>query len=391
MSAKARDDAVLQSYLDDGYCAQFDDFCSYIGWALFERYVVNDVVGANLSISYGGLTHNPIVKTAMILALEAIKPDDTCTAFYHCNTTSYTAGIERNYAILGVDVLHLMMAELRTRSGAAILPIPVTEALRIPTWQEVVDVHVIARRLADDAVVAIDMVDWPVIEALRDQLLEGGRRFRDNLLTGLAEFGIDMHDPLQLLLAVRRLGAVEIEHRFGVGQLDIGPFAEYQPLVPTDTLRDFIDQRRVVREDFSTRSLAADPEVQVVVASTDVHEYGLRLVSEALRALGIEPIVAGTNVDPDELADLAVEAGASAILVSTHNGMALTYAQQLLHELETRRLVAQVIFGGTLNQDFEGTDTPVDVRDQLRLLDIQVCDNVLEVVDALGSQIVIRT
>jgi len=43
--------------------------------------------------------------------------------------------------------------------------------------------------------------------------------------------------------------------------------------------------------------------------------------------------VAGTSVDPDEFADLALEAGANAILVSTHNGMALTYAKHLLAQI----------------------------------------------------------
>jgi methylmalonyl-CoA mutase cobalamin-binding subunit len=389
MGAKAAEDAVVQSYLDDGFCAQFDDFCSYIGWALFERHVVNTVVEGRLSIAYGGLTHNPVTKSAMILALERIKPDDTCTSFYHCNTTAYTAAIERNYAILGVDVLHLMLTELRTRGGAATLPIPVTEALRIPSWQEIVQVHAISRRLAESAASVFGAVDWAPVEALADTLVSGGRRFFDNLMTGLEDLGVDLGDPLQLLLAVRRLGAVEIERRYGVGQLTAEPDGRYEPLVPTDTLQDFLDHERAVRRSFSTRRLRVATGQQVVVASTDVHEYGLRLVVEALRALGIEPIVAGVSVDPDELADLAVEAGASAVLVSTHNGMALTYAQHLLDELGTRRLAPRVLFGGTLNQDFEGNDTPLDVRDDLRSLGIAVCDNVVDIVDALGLELTV--
>ena len=78
------------------------------------------------------------------------------------------------------------------------------------------------------------------------------------------------------------------------------------------------------------------------------------LVIDALQALGIDPILAGTSVDPDEFADLALEAGATAILVSTHNGMALTYAEQLLREMSLRRLAIPIAMGGTLNQDIEG-------------------------------------
>jgi methylmalonyl-CoA mutase cobalamin-binding domain/chain len=384
MAAKADEDAVMQSYLDDGFCAQFNDFSSYIGWALFERHIVNTLIGGRLSIAYGGLTHNPITKSAMILALEAVKPDDTCTSFYHCNTTAYTPAIERNYAILGVDVLHLMLTEMKVRSGAATLPIPVTEALRIPTWQEIVEVHAISRRLAEFATVTFETVDWRPVEAMAADLVEGGRRFFDNLMTGFEDLKVDTSDPLQLLLAARRMGAVEIERRFGAGQREELDGLTYEPLVPTDTLRDFLEQRDAVSSALAARAVMADPHARIVVASTDVHEYGMRLVADALATLGVEPIIAGVNVDPDELADLAVEAGATALLVSTHNGMALTYAEQLKQELESRRLAPLMVFGGTLNQDFEGSDSPLDVRDNLRALGVRCCNNVAEVVDALG-------
>lgn len=387
MAAKYDDDATMQSYLDDGFPAQFSDYCSYLGWAMFERRLVEDVVGARLAISYGGLTHDPVLKSAMTLALEAITPEGTCNPFYHCNTTAYTTDIDRNYATLGVDMLYLALVQQRLSSGAAVLPIPVTEALRIPSWQEIVEVHAIARRAAEYAPGLVDFVDWPRLEAIRDVLLAGGRRFYDNLLNGLTDLAVDIDDPLQLLLSVRRLGAAEIERRFGAGVAPQDAAEDYRPILPTDTLTDFIAHRTTVRRYFSARRAPVTGEQRIVVASTDVHEFGMRVVTEALRALGVEPIVGGTSVDPDELADLALEAGSTAILVSTHNGMALTYAQHLLRELEQRRLRVPVLFGGTLNQDIAGSDTPVDVREDLRALGIIACDDILQISDALGLQL----
>lgn len=384
MAAKRDDDATMQSYLDDGFPAQFSDYCSYLGWAMFERRLVEDVVGARLAISYGGLTHDPVLKTAMTLALEAITSEGTCNPFYHCNTTAYTADIDRNYATLGVDMLYLALVQQRLATGAAVLPIPVTEALRIPSWQEIVEAHAIARRAAEYAATLVDFVDWPRLEAIRDQLLEGGRRFYDNLLDGLTDLGVDIDDPLQMLLAVRRLGAVEIENRFGAGAAPTADSEDYEPILPTDTLRDFISHRSAVRQHFAAQRPAASSGHRIVVASSDVHEFGMRVVTEALRALGVEPIVGGTSVDPDELADLGLEAGCTAILVSTHNGMALTYAEHLLRELGQRQLTVPVLFGGTLNQDIEGSDTPVDVRAQLREIGIIACDDILDISHALG-------
>jgi methylmalonyl-CoA mutase cobalamin-binding subunit len=89
--------------------------------------------------------------------------------------------------------------------------------------------------------------------------------------------------------------------------------------------------------------------------------------------LGIKPIVAGVGVDPDELADLAVEREATAVLVSTHNGMALAYAEKLIAAFAQRNISPQIIFGGRLNQDLPGSDMPVDVTEQLQALGIDTC------------------
>lgn len=393
MAAKQGDGATMQSYLDDGFPAQFSDYCSYIGWALFERYLVNDVIGLRLAISYGGLTTDPIMKSAVTMALEAITPEGTHNPFYHCNTTAYKEETDFNYGILGVDMLYLLLIQHRLKSGAAVLPIPVTEAIRIPSWQEIVEVHTLTRQIAEYVPQLVDFVDWTRLETIRDQLLEGGKVFRDNLLTGLEDLGVDLTDPLQMLLAVRRLGAVEIERRFGAGKPPVDPIGDYQPIIPTDTFKDFVAQRTRVRNTFqsvrqvSGTSARTDPAKKtMIVASTDVHEFGMRLVGEALASSGVDAVVAGTGVDPDEIADLALETGADAILVSTHNGMALTYATQLLEELRSRRIEVPVVFGGRLNQDVPDLDTPVEVRDELIGLGIKVADDVFGLADLLGLE-----
>lgn len=157
----------------------------------------------------------------------------------------------------------------------------------------------------------------------------------------------------------------------------------YRPAVPTDTFEDFLASRDQVRETF--RTIEPKPELtgRPIVGSTDIHEYAMLLLVDALDALGLEPIVAGTSVDPDEFADLALEAGATTILVSTHNGMALTYARELLRELEKRSLSIPVAIGGTLNQDIEGVATPVDVGDELTRMGVNVCRSITDMLDVL--------
>jgi methylmalonyl-CoA mutase cobalamin-binding subunit len=386
MAEKREEGATMQSYLDDGFPAQFQDFTSYVGWAMFERFLVTDVIGARLAISYGGLTHDPVMKTALTMALEAITPEDTFNPFYHCNTTVYKPEIDINYGVLSVDMLYLLMVQHKLRTGAAVLPIPVTEAIRIPSWQEIVEVHAITRRISEYVPELVNFVDWARLDSIKDELLEGGKRFFENLCSGLIDMGVDLKDPLMVLLAVRRLGSVQIERCFGVGPIDSETTGDQRvPLLPTDTFRDLEDRQQSVRKIFAQRNVQKpDKPITLIVASTDVHEFGMHVIVDALRSLDIEPIVGGTGVDPDELSDLALEVDAYALLVSTHNGMALTYAQQLMAELKSRGLSLPILFGGILNQDFEGSDTPIDVREELRALGIIVCNDVTDLPEALG-------
>lgn len=383
MAAKRDEDAMMQSYLEDGFCATFKDYCSYIGWAMFERYLINDVMGSRLSIAYGGLTHNPVSKTAVILALEKIKPEGTFNSFYHCNTTAYSAQVDENYAVLSIDDLYLMLAQLRTKSGAATLSIPVTEALRIPTTEEIVQVQTVAHRIARDAPRLMESFHWDHIEAISDRMIEGGTRFYENIMQGLEELGVDMGDPMQLLLTIRRMGAQAIENQWGVGELPTSDAEIYEPEIPTDTFLDFVERRNRVKTIFGAGGKKPKDAIQLVVGSTDIHEYAMFLIIEGLQQVGIQPIVAGTSVDPDEFADLALEAGASAILISTHNGMALTYAQQLQKECADRGLDLKIAMGGTLNQDVEGLNAPIDVKEQLKDIGIVVCTDVTDILNLL--------
>ena len=384
MASKRDDDAMFQSYLEDGFPAQFKDYCSYIGWALFERYLVNEVMGSRLSIAYGGLTHNPVTKCAVVLALEKIKPEGTCNSFYHCNTTAYSPEIDENFAVLSIDDLYLMLAQLRTKSGAAVLSIPVTEALRVPSWEEIVQVQTVAHRIARDAPRLMESFNWDHIEGLADSMIDGGRRFHANIMEGLEDLGVDMGDPMQLLLTIRRMGGTGIENRWGVGELPTSDAEIYGPEIATDTYLDFVERRSRVKSIFSANGLPKKDQIRLVVGSTDIHEYAMFLIVEGLQTLGIEPIVAGTSVDPDEFADLALEAGASAILVSTHNGMALTYAKQLRDEVAARGLKLKIAMGGTLNQDIEGEPTPIDVKDDLKALGVHVCTDVTDLLDVIA-------
>ena len=70
-----------------------------------------------------------------------------------------------------------------------------------------------------------DLID--ILENLRAQGLtitpledqdSGGRRFRANVLTGFEAAGIDITNPFEMLLAIRRVGSKRLETLFGPGE-----------------------------------------------------------------------------------------------------------------------------------------------------------------------------
>ncbi len=374
MASKAAQGAVVHSYLDDGFPAQFGDYSSYIGWAKFERYLIEDLIGAKLGHAYGGLTHDPVTKTVVTMAVEALRPSDVCSSFYFGNTTRYTPNIEQNYGVLGVDVLYMMLADKHLKAGSSIMPVPVTEAIRVPTPDEIIDVQTIAHNTKAKLNSIYEVTNWSELEQRSQQLVANGNRFFDNLLNGLSDSGVDINDPLQLLVAVRRLGPSGIERNFGVGNATEDPLVDgYEPLVPTDVLKDFLTERTQIRSAVRPEKWVLNKAHTPIVASSDVHELGMRLVIDAVESLDIKPVISPVGIDPDELAELALQEEATSVLISTHNGMALSYAEKLLAELKARNIAPQVIIGGRLNQEIEGEGMPVDVTNQLIALGIDVC------------------
>jgi methylmalonyl-CoA mutase cobalamin-binding subunit len=92
------------------------------------------------------------------------------------------------------------------------------------------------------------------------------------------------------------------------------------------------------------------------------------ILNQLCREAGAETFYLGAEKDPDQIVEKASEIEAEAILISTHNGMALDYATQLKAELEGRKLNIPVVMGGVLNQKVEGQALPADVTQNLKQL-----------------------
>jgi methylmalonyl-CoA mutase cobalamin-binding domain/chain len=386
MLAAFKDEGVVfDSYMEDGYPGVFHDYANYVGWAMVERYVSEELIGAAYSPSWGGLTQNPVIKSAVTLALDAVNFDRVPFLYTQGDTIGNTPDFDANMAVLNTDLLFTKMVDMRYRLGSASIAVPVTETERIPTWQEVATVQTISRRLEDYVPIVEPVVAWAQIEAMRDQLVRGGKAFFEAAIGGLAGAGIDIRDPAQLLLVLKRLGSTRCEELFGAGEADPEFPRGRRPVLETDLVRKTMEEReRLLIELQGRREEEAIRGMKVLVTSTDIHEFAEFLLTSTLAAVGTDVIDFGINRDPEDIVKAVIETAADAVVISTHNGVARAFGQHLMKELAAAGAGEVPVFmGGVLNEDVAGSDIPIDVSADLNANGIGTPGTIDRLVDAL--------
>jgi len=358
---------LVHSNLDDGFAALFNDTACALGAALIEQHVIGGLIGANLSHCYGHHFSNPERRLAFHLALREVS--DTPGTMVYGNTMGYRGSQAANYASLASYLLVDVLAQKLTPSGHAINPVPVSENERIPDIDEIVDAQVFAARLIEHADGHLPLAGLETAGELAGVLVKQGKRFRDRVLTGLEEAGIDTGDPFEMLLALKRIGGKRLEELFGPGARDEEAPRGRRPVIPSPTLEEIeaLTTEHLKRVDEADRKAIVDSGLVAIVATSDVHEHGKLLVEQVFRDLGIRIADGGVSTDPDDLVDAAIEAKADVIALSTYNGVALSFLDALNAELKRRGKDIPVLIGGKLNQVPTGSNTslPVDVSDVL--------------------------
>ncbi|MFN8215531.1 MAG: cobalamin-dependent protein [Solirubrobacterales bacterium] len=387
IAAQKEAGVVLDSYIDDGYCASFHDCATSLGWCLMHRRVADELIGAAYSPSYGSTFADPLLKAAYGQAMDAINTSRVPPSLVHGDTNSLDPAfsLDRHAATVTSDILFTIANELAHPTGAAVHATPTTEPIRIPTVEDIVQSLELGNEAERQARRALPLIDWTPVHEVRDRIIAGGRQVYANMLAGLTGMGVDVDDPLQILIATRRLGAERIEELWGAGPADDEYPRGRTPVVASNTLSRATERRQAVL----AQILAEQGEVElggirVVTASSDIHEYGLDIVVSVLRRFGAEVIDLGTSVDNDLLAAAAAETAADAVGLSTYNGSALSVTEDLMARLRERGLRAEVFIGGRLTQDL-GAVKSVDVSDRIESVGAHPCASVSEMLTVLGA------
>ncbi|WP_137389807.1 cobalamin-dependent protein [Rhodoligotrophos defluvii] len=372
---------LVHSNLDDGYAAWVEDMGTALGCAMIERWIVEDLMGLPLGQCFGHTFTDPVKRLAFKMALARANP--TPGTMLYGNTTLYRADIAENYAALCSYIMIDMIGQLTAPTGHAVTPIPVTEAQRIPDVGEIVDAHMAAHRLAERLPLAMPLIDDQAAAALVEPLEARARSFMARALSAFTDAGINMEDPAELLLAMRRIGPGRLEAWYA------DPATEAPKIASAfvDEIEELADEELAQVPPADRQTLTETAPV-VVIGATDVHFYGKRLIETMLRRIAVEPVDGGVSVEPAKLAEACAAAGAQAVCISTYNGVALSFVQNLKGELARRGLAIPIYVGGRLNEVLEdtGSDLPSDVAQELRQLGAQPCSTVRDFLSDLAAR-----
>jgi methylmalonyl-CoA mutase cobalamin-binding subunit len=374
MSALRKKGTLIHSYLEDGFGALFYDCATVAGWAYLERYIVEDLLGGKLAHCIGGLTTDPVKRAGWVFALNEIHEGDCLGSMFYGNTLSFTEDLIVNRALVGEYLIWDMIAQLECPTGHAVVPLPVTEAFRVASAEEIADAQNFAHRILETAHRLMPHMNFGASYDFCQKVVSAGKSVFKKALDGFKAAGVDIHDPIQMLYLLKHLGPAVFEEMFGAGEIDQTHIRGRDPVVTTDV---FEMSNRCINEN---RHIFLQPTIKnrlkdhsMLIASTDVHEHAILVIHQLLSEAGVEMINLGAEKDPEKVALEACKHKVDAILISTHNGMALEYARRLKTELQKYKATIPVVMGGILNQKFEDKVLPVDVTDNLKEIGVYAC------------------
>jgi len=372
---------LVHSYLDDGFGSLFNDYADVVGWAYLEKYIVEDLFGAKLAHCFGGVTADPLMRVAWVMITKEIHGEDCLGSMWYGDTISFSEDFDRNLGLNAEYLLWDIVAQLICPTGHAVVPLPVTEAVRIPSAKEIVQVHVLARRVEESARRLAPYLDLTPAEAIKDKLIVSGRKVFERALSGLEAQGVDIRNPLEMLFVLKKIGPKRFEEEYGAGAPDPAWPRGRKPVQLTDVFARTYRMSQAIIQDLP--KAARKGKFRVVLASTDVHEHALFVIQRAFDAMGFVPIMAGSEMDPAEIVKIACDRSADAIVVSTYNGVALEIGKALRCELDRLELRIPVFMGGRLNQVVKGKALPVDVSAELTALGLIPCQTIPELLHRL--------
>jgi Methylmalonyl-CoA mutase, C-terminal domain/subunit (cobalamin-binding) len=387
MASKRDEMFAVETYLDDGFPGYFMDCASYIGYALLEHYICSDLCNARYSISFAGLLSEIDTRIAIPLALHRLMSTEEQPVMSYINGSTnmqWDHDINGNFGFSSQEMLFEILAEKKFHMGLGINPVSITEKIAVPTMDELWDIFVAGKRVEEKADEWLPFMDFSKIEEMADVMMEQGTIFFNNTLEGLKEAGIDIEDPLEMLLTLKHFNPMKFEQAFHPTTYN-NDQSSIRPFFPTVLGRQTMEMIDEKISEMKENGHSADElkGKKIVIGSGDAHTYGIIFVEGILSAMGATVINGGVDMDAIDMLDLADEEGSTYIGVSCHNGQALDYGKQLLELAGSRGKDYSIFMGGKLNAILPGHSEPTEIGNKLTDLGIDGSNEIEHTIDMI--------
>lgn len=386
-AAKYDEQVVVTSNADDSLPAYCMDFASYLAWGKFERYIVTDLCKARYAFSFGNFTTDLIHKAAMWLAASDTfrKEDQPGVEFIYPNSVDHwDHHLHSNYGFQIPEALMVTLVERKFKTGASFLAIPITEKVGIPTVEEMLDMNGAVQRTEECAQAYEQLIDWTVVEDLRDQIKAFSEKMYRNVLAGLKEAGVDITNPIEMMVVFKEMDPRKFEQFFHPSVVSDGN-DHVVPFLPAALWQKSENQIEEILKNVEASGYAEElRKKRICVVSGDVHYAGALVIAEVLEKLGADVVHGGDSIEAIDALDLADEYGITDLCISLHNGQALDYARLLVELASKRNKDYRVFMGGVLTSFINETDTePTDVTREIQDMGIVTSDTVEELLEKL--------
>lgn len=380
------DGTIVHSNLDDGFGNQFHDLTSITGWAMMERYLVEELLGARMTFSYGNLFSDPMGRIIIHTTMESMNSAGTPGTMIFGNTVDYGLDYHRNFGALSSFSLADAIFQRHTPTGHAVASVPVSEASRIPSADEIVDGHLCVDMMIEKSQFFEPYINWDRVESEKNLYIACGKVFFERMMNGLDDLGVDIHHAGEVFAALKAIGPAQLEEFFGVGSKERGSDEKRKPVRPTDMIKNLEKKK----EDSLGRLKDIEgvlKDVRVILAATDIHDYGKGIAKAILTRAGAVVFDLGTYVTTTEIVETLMETEAQVVVISTYNGIALTYARDLKDGMDKSEQSPLILMGGLLTENQDGGSLAVDVKAKIDELGINAENNMDNLVKTIKKSV----
>lgn len=375
---------IIHSNLDDGMGSQFHDLANLAGWARLERYIVEELLGGGMNFCFGNLFSDPILRIIYNKAMWDINTYKTPGSMIYGNTIDFGTDIPRNYGALASFTMADIIGQMKYPTGHAVTAIPVTEAIRVPSAEEIIDSQHTVDIMMEKARYYMDFIDFKHIEEEARLLNACGNVFFERVLNGLDDLGVDITHAGEVMAVLKGIGSEQLERNFGVGRQDSLAMRGRIPVCPTNIIQTISATQDGLIEKMEGLDAKPLSGINVVLGATDIHVFGKEVIKKILLVAGANVFDLGDATPVEEFADTLIETGSKFLVVSTYNGMAYSFAKAMMEKLKELHLDdVKFLMGGRLNEAMEGSDLPEDVSDRLAAFGINVDNDAEAIVNTI--------